>query len=64
MESTALAADYREVARRCALLAGALQGAASLEVGFSTGHRCVFDLRHRKAEMDDGFLPRARPATG
>jgi leucyl aminopeptidase (aminopeptidase T) len=27
---------------------------------FSTGHRCFFDLRHRAAEMDDGFLPRGK----
>lgn len=60
MERTALAADYREVARRCRLLAEALAGAASLEVTFSTGHSCTFDLRHRQAEVDDGFLPRGK----
>lgn len=58
MERTALAADYREVARRCRLLADALAGATALEVTFSTGHRCTFDLRYREAEVDDGSLPR------
>ncbi len=58
MEKSALAADYREVARRCKVLYGLLEGAESLEVHFSTGHACTFDLRFRKAEADDGFLPR------
>ncbi len=60
MEKTALSADYREVARRCRILDGLLRGAASLEVSFSTGHRCVFDLRYRTPEVDDGFLPRGK----
>jgi hypothetical protein len=58
MEKSALAADYREVARRCTILDRLLHGADSLEVCFSTGHECRFDLRFRKAEVDDGFLPR------
>jgi hypothetical protein len=58
MEKSALAADYREVARRCHALEKLLQGAESLEVRFSTGHECKYDLRFRKAEVDDGFLPR------
>ena len=58
MEKTALAADYREVARRCRILEDALRGAVTLDVAFSTGHRCSFDLRFRKAEVDDGMLPR------
>jgi leucyl aminopeptidase (aminopeptidase T) len=58
MEKSALAADYREVARRCEILFQLLEGAYRLEVHFSTGHFCVFDLRFRKAEVDDGFLPR------
>jgi leucyl aminopeptidase (aminopeptidase T) len=35
-----------------------MEGAALCAVLFSTGHRCWFDLRHRRPEMDDGFLPR------
>ncbi len=58
MEKSALAADYREVARRCGILADLLEGAESLDVRFSTGHSCRFDLRFRKCEVDDGFLPR------
>ena len=58
MEQSALSADYGEVARRCAILDGALKGADRLEVRFSTGQRCSFDLRWRKAEVDDGYLPR------
>jgi Thermophilic metalloprotease (M29) len=61
MERTALSADYREVARRCKILEDALRGAVTLEVAFSTGHRCSFDLRFRKPEVDDGFLPRFKP---
>src|SRR5215510_13534342 len=45
MEQTSLAADYREVARRCRLLKDAFSGADHAEVLFSTGHRCLFDLR-------------------
>jgi leucyl aminopeptidase (aminopeptidase T) len=58
METSALAADYREVARRCDILNRSLEDAESLDVCFSTGHKCRFDLRFRKAEVDDGFLPR------
>jgi hypothetical protein len=58
MEDTSLAADYREVARRCRLLKQAFQGADHAEVLFSTGHRCRFDLRHRICEADDGYLHR------
>ena len=58
MEETSLAADYREVARRCRLLKAAFQGADHAEVLFSTGHRCRFDLRHRVCEADDGYLHR------
>ncbi len=58
MEQSSLAADYRRVAQRCQAIAGAMAGAVLLDVVFSTGHRCWYDLRHRKAEMDDGSLPR------
>jgi leucyl aminopeptidase (aminopeptidase T) len=58
MEQTSLAADYREVARRCRLLKDAFLTADHAEVMFSTGHRCLFDLRHRICEADDGYLHR------
>ena len=60
MEKSALSADYREVARRAAILETILRGATALEVSFSTGHSCRFDLRFRTPEADDGFLPRGR----
>jgi leucyl aminopeptidase (aminopeptidase T) len=61
MENTALDADYREVARRCRILDEALQGADRLEVKFSSGEICTFDLRYRRPEVDDGYLPRFKP---
>jgi hypothetical protein len=60
MERSALSANYREVARRAAILEKILRGATALEVSFSTGHSCRFDLRFRTPEADDGFLPRGR----
>jgi hypothetical protein len=60
MEQSALSADYGEVARRCAILDDVLKGADLLEVRFSTGQSCTFDLRWRKAEVDDGYLPRGK----
>ncbi len=58
MEQSALAADYAEVARRCQVIADAMTGAVLVDVQFSTGHRCWFDIRNREPEIDDGFLPR------
>ncbi len=60
MEQSALAADYGEVARCCRILNDLLKGAERLDVRFSTGHTCSFDLRWRQAEMDDGYLPRGK----
>lgn len=60
MEGTALSADYRRVAARCRAIAAALDGAVLCDVTFSTGHRCWFDLRHRRCEMDDGSLLRSK----
>jgi leucyl aminopeptidase (aminopeptidase T) len=61
MERTALAADYREVARRCHVVADLMRDANALDVTFSTGHACRFDLRFRTPEVDDGSLPRHKP---
>ncbi len=58
MERTSLAADYAEVARRCRLLKEAFLQADRAEVTFSSGHSCLFDLRFRVCEMDDGYLHR------
>ncbi len=58
MEQTSLAADYAQVARRCRLLKEAFVAADRAELVFSTGHRCLFDLRFRACETDDGYLHR------
>lgn len=58
MERTSLAADYAQVARRCRLLKEAFLEADRAEVVFSTGQSCLFDLRFRVCEMDDGYLHR------
>jgi len=58
MQETALGADYRQLAERCARLAPRFDAAVQAEVTFSTGHRCTFDLSvaGRHAHRDDGFL--------
>jgi hypothetical protein len=56
METTALSADYSEVARKSHILAGKLDQAVGAKVEFSTGHEMRFDLRNRKAGADDGQL--------
>lgn len=61
MEKTALSANYREVARRCQILEDLLRGAERVDVLFSTGHRCRFDVRFRTPEADAGYLPRHKP---
>ena len=58
MEQTALSADYKEVARRCRILASKFEGAVAARVTFSTGHEWHVDLRQREVKMDDGQLPR------
>ena len=55
MEKSALAADYREVARKAAILAAWLDEADGADVVFSTGHMFSFDLRYRAAHADDGM---------
>jgi hypothetical protein len=57
MEETALAADYRELARRTEMLANRLQEAEGARVKFTTGHEFYFDLRYREAKADDGQCP-------
>jgi hypothetical protein len=61
MEKSALDADYREVARRCRILDEAMHEADSLLVRFSSSETCTFDLRYRRPEVDDGYLPRFKP---
>jgi leucyl aminopeptidase (aminopeptidase T) len=61
MESTALAADYAQVARSCERLRARLAGAHSAEFEFSSGDEFRFDFRFRIAEVDDGQLHRDAP---
>jgi len=62
MESTGLSADYRKVAERCARLAPLFERAIGVEVIFSTGHSCYFDLSdNNPVFQDNGLLP---PAAG
>jgi hypothetical protein len=61
MESTALAADYAQVARSCERLRARLAGAHSADIEFSTGDSFLFDFRFRVPEVDDGQLHRDAP---
>jgi hypothetical protein len=61
MEPTALAADYRLVARSCERLRARLAAAHSAEIEFSTGDQFVFDFRFRVPEVDDGYMHRDAP---
>lgn len=58
MEDTALAADYGEVARKGYVLEERLNRSISARIRFSTGHEVRFDLRYRRAGVDDGHLHR------
>jgi len=57
MEATALAADYKQVARSCQRLRERLAETSCAEIEFSTGDQFTLDFRFRKPEMDDGRLP-------
>ena len=61
MEATALAADYRHVARSCSRLRERLAEASIADIEFSTGDKLRFDFRFREPEVDDGHLPRDQP---
>ncbi|MBU0769373.1 MAG: hypothetical protein KJ687_09810, partial [Proteobacteria bacterium] len=45
MEKSALAADYKGVAKKCSILAPKLTKAIGALVNFSTNHQFYFDLR-------------------
>jgi hypothetical protein len=57
MESSALAADYKQVARSCSRLRERLAKACMADFQFSTGDQFRLDFRFRKPEVDDGHLP-------
>lgn len=54
MEKSALATDYKKVAKKCSILAPKLTKAIGASVVFSTGHQFYFDLRNRIAHEDNG----------
>jgi leucyl aminopeptidase (aminopeptidase T) len=57
MEESGLAADYGKVAQTCARLAPFFEKAIGVEVVFSTGHFCYFDLSdNRPVFQDNGKL--------
>jgi hypothetical protein len=61
MESSALAADYAQVARSCKRLRGLLAQTCGADIEFSSGNEFHFDFRFREPEMDAGRLPRDLP---
>jgi hypothetical protein len=56
MEATGLSADYREIAATCARIAPYFEKADGVEVTFSTGHVCTFDISDRKMVFQDTGL--------
>ena len=55
MEKGGLSADYGKVQKRCKTIADLCSGASLVDIEFSTGHRCFFDVRDRKIGIDDGY---------
>lgn len=56
-QDTALAADYGKIAEVCGRLKPLFERARGIEVSFSTGHYCYFDVSDNKqALIDDGRL--------
>ena len=58
MEDSCLNIDYSALKARCDSILDVMRGSTGAEVTFSTGDRCFFDLRHREAFADDGYLHR------
>lgn len=57
MEEGGLSANYEEIAAACQKIAPNFEKADFIEVTFSTGHKCVFDLTdHKQVFKDDGNL--------
>ena len=57
MEETGLSADYNEIAATCARLAPLFESSDAIEVTFSTGHTCTFDISdHKPIFQDTGLL--------
>jgi hypothetical protein len=57
MEETGLSADYNKIANICRQLVPLFEQSDGVEVIFSTGHRCYFDISdHKPAREDNGRL--------
>lgn len=56
MEDTCYLADPRELVAQGETIRAALAGAEAVEVTFSTGDVCTFDIRHREIGVDNGYL--------
>jgi hypothetical protein len=57
MEETGLSADYDQIAKICAMLAPLFEQSDGIEVTFSTGHSCYFDVSdHKPVIQDNGRL--------
>ena len=57
MQETGLSADYDQIAKTCARLAPLFNQADGIEVTFSTGHSCYFDISdHKLVIQDNGRL--------
>jgi hypothetical protein len=58
MERTALTADYAEIAKLCAKLSPYFEEGVGVDVLFSTGHKCYFDISNNAHVGEDtGLLP-------
>lgn len=62
MQETALSADYQQIAETCARLAPLFDQSVGIEVMFSTGHTCYFDISDRKPAIQDNG--RLHPGAG
>lgn len=57
MQETGLSADYDQIAKTCATLAPLFEQSDGIEVVFSTGHSCYFDISdHKPVIQDNGRL--------
>jgi leucyl aminopeptidase (aminopeptidase T) len=56
MEKTGLSADYNKIASECETLAELFEHATGIEVYFSTGHFCHFDISDNKMPLQDNGM--------
>ncbi len=57
MQETGLSADYDQIAKTCAMLAPLFEQSDGIEVIFSTGQSCYFDISdHKPVIQDNGHL--------